>query len=325
MRAIVYDRYGPADVLRISEVARPEPKPNEVLVKVHAVAVTRADGETRSANRRSGPVVSAVSRLVFGFRRPRQPILGKDFAGEVTEVGPAVTRFKPGDVVFGSTGFRFGAFAEYVAAKETSMIALKPSGSSFVQAAAITDGAIYALLPLQAARLRKGQTVLVYGASGAIGTAGVQLAKHFGAVVTAVCSTATLELMKTLGADHVIDYTRDDFTKNGERYDVIFDAVGKHSFRRCEPSLNPGGVYLPTDKFENIILALRPRPRDGKRVYFLAPRGVGGEPVQLLRKLVEAGEFRPVIDRTYPFQDVVEAARYVDTEQKVGNVVLSLD
>jgi NADPH:quinone reductase-like Zn-dependent oxidoreductase len=191
MRAIVYDRYGPADVLRITEVPRPAPKPNEVLVKVHAAAVTRADGETRSANRRSGRVVSGISRLVFGLRRPRQPILGKDFAGEVIGAGPAVTR-----------------------------------------------------------------------------------------------------------------------------YDVILDAVGKHSFRRCEPSLKPGGAYLPTDKFENVILALRPRPRDGKRVYFLGPQRVGGQPVELLKELVEAGEFRPVIDRTYAFEDIVEAARYVDTSRR---------
>jgi NADPH:quinone reductase-like Zn-dependent oxidoreductase len=309
-------------VLRLTEVPEPILRDDEVLVRVRAVAVTRADGETRSANRRSGRAISVISRLISGFPTPRQHILGKDFSGEVAGVGPAVTRFKVGDEVFGSRGFRFGGFAEYLAAKETSHIALKPHGTSFVQAAAITDGGIYALTPLRAARIVKGQKVLVYGASGAIGTAGVQLAKHFGAEVTAVCGTKNLDLVKSLGADRVIDYAREDFTKNGETYDVVFDAVGKHSFRRCERSLKPGGKYLPTDKVENMVLAMRPRPRDRKRVIF--PLNMRPGDVSFLKGLVEAGEFRPVVDRTYPFEDVVEAARYVDTEQKVGNVILEI-
>jgi NADPH:quinone reductase-like Zn-dependent oxidoreductase len=322
VRAVVYDHYGPPEVLRIAEIPRPAPKPIEVLIKVHAVAVTRADCATRDANRKSGPAVAVISRLVFGFPTPRQRVLGKDFAGEVVEVGAAVTRFKVGDQVFGSRAFRFGAYAEYVAAKETSYLALMPKGSTFVEAAGITDGGIYALTPLRAAHIKKGQKVLVYGASGAIGTAGVQLARHYGAAVTAVCNTTNLELVKRLGADRVIDYTREDFTKDGVIYDVIFDAVGKHSFRRCEGSLKPGGTYLPTDKFENLVLALRPRPRDGKRVIF--PPNVAKDDVQFLKGLVEAGEFRPVIDRTYAFEDVVEASRYVETEQKVGNVILAM-
>jgi NADPH:quinone reductase-like Zn-dependent oxidoreductase len=309
-------------VLHITDVPRPTPEPDQVLVKIYAVAVTRADCETRSANRRSGRAISVISRLISGFPTPRQPILGKDYSGEVVEVGSAVTRFKVGDEVFGSTGFRFRAFAEYMAAKATSHIALKPNGSSHVEAAAVTDGGIYALTPLRAARIQKGQKVLVYGASGAIGTAGVQLAKHFGAEVTAVCNSRNFDLVKSLGASHVIDYTIEDFTKNGEIYDVIFDAVGKHSFRLCEASLKPGGVYLPTDKVENVILAARPLPRDRKRVIF--PPGATRDDVPFLEGLVEAGEFRPVIDRTYPFDEVVEAARYVDTEQKVGNVILNV-
>ena len=318
----MYDRYGPPEVLRLAEVPRPAPKPDEVLVKVHAVAVTRADGETRSANRRSGRAISVISRLITGFRAPRQPILGKDFAGEVVEACPAVTKYRTGDKVFGSTGFRFRAFAEYLVAKESSYIAPMPNGSSWIEAASITDGGIYALTPLRAARVTRGQKVLVYGASGAIGTAGVQLAKHFGAVVTAVCRTKDFELMRSLGAENLIDYTLEDFTKNGETYDVILDAVGKHSFRRCERSLKPGGVYLPTDKLENVILAMRPVPRDRKRVLFL-PR-MDKDEVTFLKSLVEAGEFRAVIDRTYRFEEIVQAARYVDTEQKVGNVVLTL-
>jgi NADPH:quinone reductase-like Zn-dependent oxidoreductase len=322
LKAVVYDRYGDADVFRVAEVPRPTPKPDEVLVEVRAVAVTRADCETRSANRRSGRAISVVSRLVSGWRSPRQPILGKDFSGVVAEAGPAVTRFKPGDAVFGSMGFRFGAFAEFLVAKATGHVALKPSGSTFVEAAAVTDGGIYALAPLRAARITGGQKVLVYGASGAIGTAGVQLARHFGGEVTAVCNTANLELVRSLGATHVIDYTREDFTQNGQTYDVILDAVGKHSFRRCEGSLKPGGVYLPTDKVENLILTLRPLPRDRKRVIFLP--GVRRDDVPFLKRLVESGEFRPVVDRTYALDEVVEAARYVDTGQKVGNVILNV-
>jgi NADPH:quinone reductase-like Zn-dependent oxidoreductase len=322
MRAAVYDRYGPPEVLRIAEVPRPVPKPDEVLVKVHAAAVTRADCETRSANARSGRAISTISKLIFGFPTPRQPILGKDFSGEVAEIGSAVSRFKVGDQVFGSTGFRFRAHAEYLAIKETRHVAPMPKGSNFVEAAAITDGGIYALTPLRAAHIEKGQKVLVYGASGAIGTAGVQLAKHFGAVVTGVTTTKNLDLVRSLGADHVIDYTREDFTKNGEIYDVILDAVGKHSFRLCEGSLKRGGTYLPTDKLENAILAMRPLPRDGKRVIF--PPGVRRDDVPFLKHVVEAGEFRPVIDRTYRFEEIVEAERYVDTEQKVGNVILTI-
>ena len=322
MRAVVYDRYGSPDVLHIAEVPRPTPNAEQVLVKVHAAAVTRADGETRSANRRSGRAISTISRLVFGLRTPRQPILGKDFSGEVAEVGSGVSRFKVGDEVFGSTGFRFGAHAEYLTVKAAGYVAPMPKGASFAEGAAVTDGGIYALSPLRAAKVEKGQKVLVYGASGAIGTSGVQLAKHFGAEVTAVCQTRHFDLVKSLGADHLIDYTLEDFTKNGEVYDVIFDAVGKHSFRRCERSLKPGGKYLPTDKFENVILAMRPRPRDGKRVMFLAP--ATRDDVTFLKDLIEAREFRPVIDRNYAFEDVVEAARYVDTEQKVGNVILDI-
>lgn len=322
MKAVVYDRYGPPEVLRITDVPRPTPKPDEVLVRVRAVAVTRADCATRDANRKSGRGFVLVSRLIFGWSGPRQPILGKDFSGEVAEVGSAVTRFKPGDEVFGSTGFRFGAHAEYLALKETAYIAPKPVGTSFVQAAAVTDGGIYALTPLRAARIQKGQKVLVYGASGAIGTAGVQLAKHYGAEVTAVCNTRNFDLVRSLGADHLIDYTLEDFTKNGVIYDVILDAVGKHSFRRCEGSLKRGGFYLPTDKAENVVLAMRPLPRDRKRVIFTPT--IRRDDVRFLKGLVDSGEFRPVVDRTYPFEEVVEATRYVETERKVGNVMLTI-
>jgi NADPH:quinone reductase-like Zn-dependent oxidoreductase len=213
MKAVVYDRYGPPDVLRLAEVEKPAPNEDEILVKVHAVAVTRVDVETRDANRRGGPLVSALSRLVSGPTRPRQPILGSEFAGEVEAAGAAVAEFAVGDHVFGSTGFRFGAYAEYLCARQSSRVAHLPKGMTFEKAAAICDGGLNALWCLRQADIQKGQRYLIYGASGAIGTAAVQLAKHFGTDVTAVCSTKNLELMRTLGADRAIDYTKEDSPK----------------------------------------------------------------------------------------------------------------
>jgi len=325
MRAIVYNRYGPPDVLRLEEVKRPVPTAGEVLVKVHATTVNRLDAATREANRRSGPAVSFLSRLVFGIRRPRQRILGSEFAGEVVAVGAAVREFAVGEYVFGITGLAFGAHAEFICVQQSSRIAHKPTAMSFEQAAALCDGALNALACLRQAHLRRGQTILIYGASGAIGTAGVQLAKYFGTDVTAACSTKNLELARSLGADAVIDYTREDFTKNGRAYDVIFDAVGKHSFKRSRGSLTPGGSYLATDGLRNLSLVLWTSLTGGKRVRFsiTSPMPTKKD-VLFLKDLVEAGRFRPVIDRCYPLQDVVEATKYVETEQKVGNVVLTV-
>jgi NADPH:quinone reductase-like Zn-dependent oxidoreductase len=324
MKAVVYDRYGPPEVLRIAEVERPVPKVDEVLIKVHATTVNRLDVHTREANRKSGLAVSLLSRMVSGLRRPRQPILGSEFAGEVEAVGATVKEFAVGDHVFGNSGLRFGAHAESMCVREDARIAHMPAGMSFGEAAPITDGALNALTCLTAADLRKGRRILIYGASGAIGTAGVQLARHFDADVTAVCNTKNLELVKSLGADRVIDYTQEDFTKNGQTYHVIFDAVGKQSFKRCRGSLEPGGTYLPTDGFENLVLALwTPRFGDKKVVFQIPPRQTKQD-VHFLKQLVEAGKFRPVIDRTYALEDVVEATRYVETEQKTGNVVLTV-
>jgi NADPH:quinone reductase-like Zn-dependent oxidoreductase len=323
VKAIVYDRYGPPEVLRIADVPKPEPKPGEVLVRVRAAAVTRADAATRDANRKSGRATSMVSRLVSGARRPRQPILGTDFAGEVTALGGGVTDFKVGDAVFGSSGFRFGSWAEYVVLPASGRIALKPESLSFEQAAPITDGGLYAQC-LNLAHIRPKQRVLVYGASGAIGTAGMQLAKSFGAEVTAVCGTKNLELMKSLGADHVVDYMHEDFTRNGETYDVIFDAVGKHSFSRCRSSLKPGGAYVATDGFANLGLMLWTRWFGGRKVIFAVPPRFTKDEVLLLKRLIEEGRYTAVIDRVYPMDDVIEAVRYVETEQKVGNVVLTI-
>jgi NADPH:quinone reductase-like Zn-dependent oxidoreductase len=324
MRAVVYDKYGPPDVLRLEEVAKPVPKEDEVLVRVRATTVTRADVHTREANRSSGRAMTLVSRLISGLRRPRQPILGREFAGEVEAVGAAVSEFAVGDRVFGLSGLTFGAHAEFMCMRESARIARMPAGMSFEDAAPICDGALNALMCLKQADLRKGRTILIYGASGAIGTAGVQLARYFGADITAVCSTKNLELVRSLGADAVIDYTQEDFTKNGQTYDVIFDAVGKLSFRRSRASLEPGGIYLPTDGPVNLMWALMPSRKGAKRVVFQIPPRQPKKDVLFLKELIEAGKFRPVIDRSYPLEDVIEATRYVETQQKTGNVVLTV-
>ena len=324
MRAVVYDRYGAPDVLRLEEVERPVPKEDEVLIKIHATAVTRSDCATREANRRSGLAVTLISRFISGIRRPKQRILGSEMAGEIEAVGAAVSEFAVGDEVFGTSGFRFGAHAEFICIRESARIAPKPEGMSFEQAAAVCDGGLGALWCLRLADLRKGQRILIYGASGAIGTAGVQLAKYFGTDVTAVCNTKNLELVRSLGADRVIDYTQEDFTKNGQTYDVIFDAVGKHSFRRCKDSLKRGGSYLATDGLRNLILALWTSRIGDKKVMFSIPPRYTKQDVLFLKELIEAGRYRAVIDRSYPLEDVVEASWYVETEQKTGNVVLTV-
>ncbi len=325
MKAVVYHRYGPPDVLHIEEVQRPVPKDGEVLVQIRATVVTRADAETRDANRRSGRMIQVLSRLVSGFRRPRQPILGSEFAGVVSEVGTTVKGFAIGDRVFGDTGFRFGSHAEFISVPESSRIAAIPKGMSFDEAASICDGGLNALWCLRQGSLRKGESILIYGASGAIGTAGVQLAKYFGAEVTGVTATKNLDLVRSLGADAVIDYTREDFTKNSETYDVIFDAVGKHSFARSKASLKRGGRYLATDKLENLMLAVWTRRFGDKKVIFSIPPRYTKQDIVLLKELIEAGKYRAVIDRVYPLEQVVEATRYVETEQKVGNVVLTVN
>jgi NADPH:quinone reductase-like Zn-dependent oxidoreductase len=324
MRAVVYDRYGPPDVLRLEEVERPIPKEDEVLIKVHATTVNRSDVHTREANRSSGVAMTILSRSISGLRGPRQRILGSEFAGEVIAVGPAVTEFVMGDRVFGSSGFKFGAHAEFMCVRESARIARMPEGMSFEEAAPICDGALNALTCLTAADLRPGRSILIYGASGACGTAGVQLARYFGADVTAVCATKNLDLVRSLGADRVIDYMQEDFTKNGEKYDVIFDAVGKHSFRRCLGSMKPGGIYLPTDGLENLWWVMWTSRIGDKKVVFQIPPRQTKSDVHFLKGLVEAGKYRPVIDRCYPLEDVIEATRYVETQQKTGNVVLTV-
>jgi NADPH:quinone reductase-like Zn-dependent oxidoreductase len=317
MRAVVHDTYGPPEVLRLEEVERPAPAEDEVLVRVHATTVNRTDCGWRSGS-------PFFVRYFTGVRRPKQRILGMELSGEVVEVGSAVTEFAVGDEVFGVKSF--GANAEYVRIRESSPLARKPAAMTFEEAAAVCDGACLALSCLKSADLREGRTLLVYGASGSIGTAAVQLAKHFGVHVTAVCNTKNVELVRALGADEVIDYLQEDFTRNGQTYDVVFDSVGKHSFRRCRRSLAPGGRFIETDlgfMWHAPLLALVTRIGGGKRLTL----GIGRyrkEDVLLLKRLIEAEAYRAVIDRTYPLDEVVEATRYVETGQKTGNVVLTV-
>ena len=316
MRAVVYDRYGPPEVLRLEEVERPVPSDDEVLVRIHATTVNRTDVGLRSAE-------LFISRFVTGLLRPRNRILGMEFAGEVEEVGPAVTEFRVGDRVFG--GKSSGAWAEYIAVKESEPLVHVPSAMTFEQAAAIFDGASLALACLRTAGTLDGREVLVYGASGSVGTAGVQLAKHFGANVTGVCSTRNIDLVRSLGPDAVIDYTQEDFTRNGRRYDVIFDAVGKTSFSRCRRSLKRGGTFVDTDLgfLANVPLLLLATRWSDKKVKMGITR-YAKQDLVLFRELTESGEYRAVIDRTYPLEDVVEASRYVETGHKIGNVVLTV-
>ena len=319
MRAVVFDRYGAPDVLRLEDVEQPVPKEHEVLVKMHATTVTRSDCAVRAGK-------PFISRFFTGLRRPKQRILGTELAGEVEAVGAAVHEFAVGDHVFGTTStFRFGTHAEFICMQESAPLAHKPAGMSFEEAAAVCDGVILALMGLRAAGLRKGQKIVIYGASGSIGTAGVQLARYFEADVTAVCNTKNLELVRSLGADRVIDYTQEDFTKNGETYDVIFDAVGTHSFRRCRDSLKQGGIYVATDGLRNLILALWTPRFGGKKVMFPIPPRYTKKDVLFLKELIETGRYRAVIDRRYPLEAVVEATTYVETKQKTGNVVLTIN
>ena len=316
MQAVVHDRYGPPEVLRIEEVARPVPREGDVLVRIRATTVNQTDCHIRRAK-------PAMWRLFAGLRRPRRRTLGMEFAGVVEAVGADVTQFAVGDRVFGLTRLRCPRGIRLHA--RAGALAHMPAGIGFEEAAAVCDGATQALCAPAARRsVGQGTRLVVYGASGSCGTAAVQLARHFGAHVTAVCNTKNLELVRSLGADEVIDYTQEDFTKNGRTYDVILDAVGKHSFLRCRRSLRPGGIFAATDRSSTCRSRSGQRRFGRRKVVFAMPRPAKQD-ILFLKELIETGHYRAVVDRRYPLEEVVEAARYVESWQKTGNVVITVD
>ena len=317
MKAIVYTKFGPPDVLQLKEVRKPAPKDNEVLIKIYATTVVKEDPDMRA------------SPGFNGFLKPRHRILGQELAGDVEATGRDVSRFKPGDQVFGFD--MFGAYAEYKCMPETGALAIKPVNLSYEEAASVPNGALTALPFLRdKGKIQSGQTVLIYGASGSVGAAAVQLAKYYGAEVTGVCSTANLEWVKSLGADQVIDYTKEDFTENGKSYDIIFDTVGKRSFSECKGSLTDNGIYLATVPTPVMMIqALWPAKSGGKKVKFAAaglrPAREKIKDLVFLTELIEAGKLKPVIDRCYPLEQIAEAHRYVEKGHKKGNVVITMD
>ena len=319
MRAIVYTKYGPPDVAQLLEVEKPEPLDHEVLIKVCASTVNRTDAGFRSA-------VYFISRFWSGLLKPTYTILGSEFAGIIEKTGKDVSSFKVGDKVFGFNDKTFGGHGEYLTIAASDAVATLPLNVNFEEAAAITEGAHYALCNIRAAKVIPGQKVLVNGATGAIGSAAVQLLKYFGAQVTAVCNTKSLELVESLGADVVIDYQKEDFTKIAEKFDFVFDAVGKSAFGKCKPLLKKDGIYISTElgkNAENIFYALTTPLGGGRKVLFPIPT-ITKEDVEFLKDLVEKDLFRPIIDRYYKMEEIVEAYRYVETGQKTGNVILRI-
>jgi NADPH:quinone reductase-like Zn-dependent oxidoreductase len=319
MRAAINEEYGPPEVVRLMEVDKPVPGDHDVLIKIHATTVNRTDCGFRSAE-------YFITRFFSGLFKPKFNILGNEFAGEIEATGSAVTLFKSGDRVFGYNDIRFGAHAEYMIMAEDGVITNIPDGLSYEEAAPLSEGGHYALCDIRAAKVKSGQDIMIYGASGGIGSAAVQLVKYFGATVTAVCNTKNIEIVKSLGADVVIDYTVQDYTKTGQTFDFVFDAVGKSSFGQCKPILREKGIYISTElgkNSENIFFALTTPVTGGKKVLFPLP-SISKKDIVFLKELVEAGKYKPVIDRKYPLEQIVEAYRYVETGQKTGNVVITV-
>lgn len=319
MKAVLYMQYVPPEVLALKEVEKPVPKDDEVLIKIHATTVNRTDCGFRTAE-------YFIIRFMNGFFRPRNNILGSELAGVVEAVGKDVKTFREGDAVFGLSAGKFGTHAEYICLPESGSITAKPRNMTFEEAAAVCDGLMLAINYVGKIDFKRAGKILINGASGSIGSACVQLAKYYGATVTAVCSTKNIELLKSLGADKVIDYTKDDFTRDDEIYDVIIDAVGKSSFSRCKRLLRPGGVYYSSELGflgQNVFLALLTPIFGGKKVGFPLPKDTK-EDIIFFKELIEAGKYRAVIDRTYPIEQIVEATRYVETGQKTGNVVITV-
>jgi len=323
MKAIVYTKYGPPDVLQLQEVEKPTPKDNEVLIRVYAATVTKGDCEIRSP--KIPNLIWLIVRLFFGLTKPRKKILGQELAGEIEAVGKNVTLFKKGDQVFASTGARFSAYAEYTCLPATYAIAIKPTNMTYEEAAAIPCGGLNALHYLRKGNTQQGQKVLIIGAAGNFGTFAVQLAKHFGAEVTGVDSTGKLDTLRKIGADHVIDYTKEDFTDRDETYDIIFDVVCKSSFSRIIRSLKQNGRYLLTNP-SGLLQMVRGLWTSiiGSKKVILEFAGEKPEDLIFLKELVEAGKIKPVIDRRYPLEQISEAHRYVEKGYKTGNVVITL-
>lgn len=317
MRAVVYTEYGKPVVLKLSEVEKPTPKKNEVLIRIHATAVNSGDCRMRRAD-------PAAVRLFFGLFKPRKQILGVSFAGEVESIGDNVSKFKPGDKVFGMTGMSMGAYAEYKCVNENGCIALIPENLNYEQAASVPFGATAALHFLKKAAIQKGQKVLVYGASGSVGSAAVQIAKHYGAIVTAVCSSANTELVKSLGADKIINYDKEDFTAKGEIYDVVFETVGKITLKQCLCVTAPGGILiLGSAGFSDMISGIFKNITSKVKV-LSGPASEKNEDMLLIKELIEKKEFKPVIDKIYPLEEIVEAHRYTELGHKKGNVVIRI-
>ncbi len=319
MKASVNTIYGEPEVLQIKEVPKPVPTANQVLIKIHSTTVNRTDCGFRKPE-------YLLVRLISGIFKPKHTILGSELAGEVQEVGANVQSFKVGDKVFGLSTYVFGTHAEYICMDEKKAIALMPNNISYNQAAAICDGAFLAYANIQKIDFSKSPQILVNGASGSIGTATLQLAKHFGAEVTAVCNTKTVELIKSLGADHVYDYLKEDFTQNGKKYDFVLDVVGKSSFFKCKKILKPKGIYISSELgylSQNIYLALFTPLFMGKKVLFPIPKDKKKD-IELFKELIEIGKYKAVIDKVYPLDQIVEATKYVETGEKTGNVVIQI-
>lgn len=318
MKAALYTEYGSPDVLQIEELEKPVPEDNEILVKIHATTVSATDSIFRSG-------IKFSARLFWGLTKPKNSILGSVLAGEVEAVGKDVTLFKPGDEIFGTADISFGAHAEYITLAEDGIFAHKPENMNYEETVVIAEGLTSLYFIRKLANTSSGQKVLINGASGAIGTFAVQLAKHFGAEVTGVSSTANLELVKSLGADHVIDYTREDFTKNHDSYDIIFDTVGKSSFSRSKQALKQDGLFLTIEMtFDILWQMLWTKFSRKKAILGLAGLNQEKEQLMFLKELVESGKLKPVTDRSYPLSDIAEAHRYVDTGRKKGNVVITM-
>ena len=317
MKAVVYTKYGPPDVLELKEVEKPEPKDNEVLIKVRATTVTPMDWHLRQ------PGMNVIARMIAGPIKPKNPILGVEFSGEMEAVGKDVKRFKPGDQVYGGAP-PFGAHAEYVCMPENK-VGIKPANMTFEEAAGVVFAGTTALKFLrEKGNIQEGQKVLVNGASGGVGTFAVQIAKYFGAEVTGVCSTANLELVQSLGADEVIDYTKEDFTKEGQTYDIIFDAVSKRSFSQCKGSLNKKGIYLSTVATVPLLLQMlwTSKIGDKKAIFALLP--FTPEDLIFLKDAIEAGKVKTVIDRTYPLSEMAEAHKYSENGHAKGKIIITL-